>query len=176
MKIENLLLYERGDVVIGDFELAHVGPPSKEAAGEFVEDVAVVGTPMYIPPKVLEHRRMHTHKSDTWSLGVIAWEMVSNSNPWRMHNDEVSLRHLLVTTKNTKKGGFEKEEDMSEELLEFIVGCVYPVDERLTPSETMQLPFFKGLSGDLFPEVEGREDLNEVAQLLVIASNQLLSN
>jgi len=100
----------------------------------------------------------------------MAWEMVTNSNPWRLDNDVISPRVLQETTKNTKKGGFEKAAYMSDDMYEFIVGCVCLVDERLTPSEAMQLPFLKGVSGNLFPENEVREDLREVARLLAIAS------
>jgi len=162
LKLENVLIDQYGNCVISDFGLAYM------ANEDITDNVHVVGTPLYIPPEVLKNQRLHKDKNDMWSLGVVAWEIVSNSNPWRV-DDDLPPKRLFEVTKGTTKGGFEKERNMSDEMFEFIVGCVCPVEERLTPSEAMQLPFFERISfesGELFPEGRGGEDLKDVVELL----------
>ena len=174
LKLENLLMDERGNCVIADFELALWNKKATE--GGFTDNVDVVGTPMYIPPEVIVDRRVHVAKNDMWSVGVVAWEMVSNSNPWRVDPDSISLHRLLETTKKTTKGSFKKEEHMSDEMFEFVTCCVCPVEERLTPTEAMKLDFFKGISfdsNDLFPRDEALDDLEEVKEMLVVYGNRM---
>jgi len=162
LKLENVLLDEYGNCVISDFGLAYL------ADADVTDNVNIVGTPMYIPPEAIKERRVYKSKHDMWSLGVLAWEIVSNGNPWRLDGDLPAKKLFEVTTETTK-GGFEKETYMSDEMYEFIAGCVCPVEERLTPKEAMLLPLFEGIrfeSEALFASGRARGDLKDVAGLL----------
>jgi len=69
----------------------------------------VAGTPMYLPPELSLHRRVSRTKSDLWAVGVIAWELVADSNPWNMDMDAMSERQIMDTTNKTGKlQNFEK--------------------------------------------------------------------
>jgi len=183
LKLENLLMDEYGNCVLSDFGLAHVVPATKEGSEDMViKEVAgrgrlsssaslalIAGTPMCLPPEALTDKRVHLSKNDMWSLGVVACEIVSNTNPWLLDPDAVTTEELLEATKKTEKGGFKKTKNMSNDMYEFIVGCVCPVKARLTPTEAMELPLFKGISFesvDLFPKGCAREDLKEVEAML----------
>ena len=41
-----------------------------------------VGSPYYMPPEALRYNR-YSFKSDIWSLGVIAYEMIYGKLPWK---------------------------------------------------------------------------------------------
>ena len=127
-----------------------------------------IGTPLYIPPEALISRTVHPVKHNMWSLGVVAWEMVSNSYPWWLDHEVVTTRDLMEATKRTTKGGFPKDLNMSDEMYEFIVNGVCPVEERLTPSQATKLPFFEGIDfnhSELFPEGRAMDELKDVEQI-----------
>jgi len=41
-----------------------------------------VGSPYYMPPESLKFNR-YSYKSDVWSIGIIAYEMIYGHLPWK---------------------------------------------------------------------------------------------
>lgn len=96
LKPENILLHSDGFLKITDFGLAlatHAPDPSvsyesmpRPEAFETLKEKRVtnlslvVGTPYYISPEYVEHGTLD-HRSDIYSLGVIAYEMITGRVP-----------------------------------------------------------------------------------------------
>jgi serine/threonine-protein kinase len=75
IKPENVLVEETGRVVITDFGIAR----EKDIDGSRSQHVA--GTPLYIAPELLEGKPIDA-RTDIYSLGVMAWEMLVGEPPW----------------------------------------------------------------------------------------------
>ncbi len=84
MKSGNVMITPEGRVKVLDFGLA---VPSASAASEstrtqLTETGAIVGTPAYMPPEVLRGEPADA-RSDLWGLGIILYEMVVGSRPFK---------------------------------------------------------------------------------------------
>lgn len=75
LKTMNILLDDAETAKIADFGLAGIMKDNKELIGG-------VGTPHYTAPEVLERKR-YGPKVDTYSYGMILWEMATRSIPYR---------------------------------------------------------------------------------------------
>jgi serine/threonine protein kinase len=91
LKPENILLTEHGDVKITDFGIARnlKGPRLTDHGG-------IVGTFAYVAPEYLEHGKIDI-RSDIYSLGVLAYEMITGEAPYNAKN-VVEEMHLRLTT------------------------------------------------------------------------------
>jgi serine/threonine protein kinase len=91
LKPENILLSEQGDVKITDFGIARnlKGPRLTDHGG-------IVGTFAYVSPEYLEHGKVDV-RSDIYSLGVLAYEMITGVPPYSAKNI-VEEMHLRLTT------------------------------------------------------------------------------
>ena len=167
LKPENILVDELGNVVLTDFELAvkyAEGPPSKE-------DVEVVGTPMYIPPEIGQKQLVDIERYDIWSLGVVAWEILCDSNPWGINIWSCSPTDTLSRTNSTTtmpaKG---KPTGMSDVYFDFLKRTICQHSERLSVQEAMDHELFKGKANfsdpqSLFHKVRPHPDLRTLASL-----------
>jgi transcriptional regulator with GAF, ATPase, and Fis domain/tetratricopeptide (TPR) repeat protein len=82
LKPENVLIDDAGTVRIGDFGL--VG----------VEEGQAAGTPHYMPPEVLRRLRVD-RRCDLYSLGVILYELLTDTLPYDGHTaQEIAQKHL----------------------------------------------------------------------------------
>ncbi len=73
IKLENFLLTSSGNLKMIDFGVARYFTP-----GQVHRDA--VGTPYSIAPEVV--RRCHSERSDVWSVGVIAYALLSGKTPF----------------------------------------------------------------------------------------------
>lgn len=69
LKTDNLVLDDRGDLLLTDFGLARF-QNSKSYSGS--------GTPQWQPPETMCIAPLWTTKSDIYSLGMVFWELLSN--------------------------------------------------------------------------------------------------
>src|SRR3954467_625354 len=87
VKPSNVLFTERGRLVLSDFGIARMieGTTLLSQAG------LIVGTPMYMSPEQADGQRV-TGASDLYSLGVIAYEMLTGRPPFMAETPLALLR------------------------------------------------------------------------------------
>ena len=70
-----------------------------------------VGSPLYMPPEALKNN-IYSNKSDIWSIGIMAFEMLHGDTPWqckterelidKMQRIPVKFRDSLQLSDNIK--------------------------------------------------------------------------
>ena len=80
IKPENILLDAKGRVKIADFGLAKLFGPAAPAA-QLTESNQVMGTLHYMAPEQFERPLEVDHRADLYSLGVVAYEMITGQLP-----------------------------------------------------------------------------------------------
>eukprot|EP00520_Triparma_pacifica_P001268 CAMPEP_0118665172 /NCGR_PEP_ID=MMETSP0785-20121206/18472_1 /TAXON_ID=91992 /ORGANISM="Bolidomonas pacifica, Strain CCMP 1866" /LENGTH=537 /DNA_ID=CAMNT_0006559263 /DNA_START=386 /DNA_END=1999 /DNA_ORIENTATION=+ len=142
LKPENILLDSKCNIVVTDFELAREIPDGivKVVDG----DLSLVGTPLYIPPEIGAKKFADVSKYDIWSLGVIAWELVTDVNPWGINVDAMGPHDILQRTNRTSKLDVSvKPPGMSDTYFDFIRSLVCKHSERSTIEVAMSHDLFK---------------------------------
>lgn len=100
LKPGNILLDEQGEPVVGDFGLAK----RQDVSATVTLSGRIIGTPAYMAPEQARGETV-TRAADIWALGVILYELLTGSRPFRgvtvdevkekvVHADPVSLRRL----------------------------------------------------------------------------------
>ena len=62
-----------------------------------------VGTPFYMAPQILAQTK-YSYKCDIWSLGVLFYQLVTGSIPWKLGGNS-GLAELLAQIKEQYKNG-----------------------------------------------------------------------
>ena len=91
IKPENILLNREGDALVADFGVARA---LEAAAGEADESEGsqlgpaslLFGTPAYMAPEQADRAQGTDHRADLYSLGVVAYELLSGAPPFRQRN------------------------------------------------------------------------------------------
>lgn len=98
-----------------------------------------VGSPNYVAPEILEldSNRGYTHSCDLWSIGVLAYALLSAKSPFRRENES-------ETYKAIKKGEYTMIDGVSDEAKDFIRQLLVK-DARQRPSavELRKHPWIK---------------------------------
>ncbi|CAB1110050.1 unnamed protein product [Ectocarpus sp. CCAP 1310/34] len=77
LKAENLLVDSKGRLQLSDFGWAvHAKPPHQHIRR------TMCGTPEYAPPEILARHPEYTKAVDIWSLGVLAFELLTGKTPF----------------------------------------------------------------------------------------------
>ncbi|MFN7973696.1 MAG: serine/threonine-protein kinase [Acidobacteriota bacterium] len=92
LKPGNVMLTADGAVKILDFGLAKV---AGRAADSLTSTGAVMGTVAYMSPEQARGEELDA-RTDVWSLGVIAYEMLSGSPPFGGQTDPAILSRILI--------------------------------------------------------------------------------
>ncbi|KAI0408704.1 Serine/threonine-protein kinase ATG1 [Xylaria palmicola] len=90
---------------LADFGFARVLPSTSLAE-------TLCGSPLYMAPEILRYER-YDAKADLWSVGTVAFEMISGKPPFRANNHVELLRKIEGNNDNIK---FPKEVQVSSDL------------------------------------------------------------
>ena len=87
IKPGNILLTQDGDALVSDFGVAKAlaataGPGESGPDSEVGGSVLVLGTPAYIAPEQATGDSTTDHRADLYSLGVVAYEMLTGATPF----------------------------------------------------------------------------------------------
>ena len=88
IKPANIMLLEGGRVKVTDFSIAHVVDASQTRTG------VILGTPNYMSPEQVSGKRLDG-RSDLFSLGIVLYEMLSGTRPFK--GDSMSAMLYAIT-------------------------------------------------------------------------------
>jgi eukaryotic-like serine/threonine-protein kinase len=92
IKPANLMLTKQGQVKVMDFGLAQVSDRTR-----LTKSGISVGTPAYMSPEQAQGQSAD-RRTDTWSIGVVLYEMVTGKVPFRGENEAAVARAILDVT------------------------------------------------------------------------------
>ncbi|MGB3863381.1 MAG: serine/threonine-protein kinase, partial [Candidatus Aminicenantaceae bacterium] len=112
LKPQNIMIDEKGNAKVMDFGIAR----SVEAAGVTATGM-IIGTPDYISPEQVEGEEAD-QRSDIYALGVILFEMVIGSVPFKGDTAfSVALKHKTKLPSDPRKLNPEISENLSRLIL-----------------------------------------------------------
>jgi len=142
LKPENLLLREKhpthlDQIVICDFGVA------RHLSDGVDLNRTLVGSPGYSAPELQDSQGYKGQPADIWSLGVIAYALLSGTTPFRNKGDDAAG---LLREQMTEKLDFSRTiwNGISEQAKDFITRCckVEP-KERMTAAEALAHPWIQ---------------------------------
>lgn len=137
---------ENEHLKLGDFGLA-----VRCSSGEHMSKM--VGTPKFVAPEVLGED--YSHHADLWSLGVIAFEMLTGCTPW--HGDTCAI--LGQVWDGTPDFSSAEFQGLSSDAKDFIQSLLkWEPEKRLSARRALQHPWLKSqtkanISGAIVPRM-----------------------
>ncbi|KAM6175524.1 ribosomal protein S6 kinase-related protein isoform 2-T2 [Erethizon dorsatum] len=150
VKMENVLLDERGHLKLTDFGLSRYLPQGARA-------YTICGTLQYMAPEVLSGGP-YNHSADWWSLGVLLFSLATGKFPVAAERDHVAMLASVTHCDSEIPVSLKKEFSfLLQELL-----CQNPL-HRLRYLHHFQVhPFFRGVAFD--PELLQKQPVNFVME------------
>ena len=162
LKSANIFLFSDGTAKIGDLNVSKV---AKRGLG-----YTQTGTPYYASPEVWEEKP-YDNKSDIWSLGCVAYEMLTLHPPFRAKNME--QLYNAVIKGQYKKIGNKYSDDMND-----IIDYLLKVNPKERPNcddilkhpvVKKRLEFFQAQAGE-------NEDLDNIDEGVLLRTIRIPKN
>lgn len=144
LKPHNILLSSSGNIKITDFGFVkHLEDNDMSST--------LCGSPLYMAPEVLK-RQKYTSKVDLWSMGIILYEMITDTMPF-MASNPLELLYVIETTK------IKIPENISEECKDLLTSLInINVNDRISYDLYFSHPFFGNFE---FGYVKNTDDSEE---------------
>ncbi|XP_076792338.1 ribosomal protein S6 kinase-related protein isoform X7 [Arvicanthis niloticus] len=150
VKMENILLDERGHLKVTDFGLSR-------RLSQGAQAYTICGTLQYMAPEVLSGGP-YNHTADWWSLGVLLFSLATGKFPVAAERDHVTMLASLTHCESEIPASINQE--LSLLLHELL--CQNPL-HRLRYLHHFQVhPFFRGVAFD--PELLQKQPVNFVME------------
>lgn len=117
LKPQNWLLATEEDVGIAPLKLIDFGLSRRYAAGEVMH--TKVGTPSYVAPEVIGGN--YNEVADIWSLGVVAYAVLSGELPFGGASASGVLREILDCQLKTDGGVWNKVSPLGKEMVHILL-------------------------------------------------------
>ena len=142
LKLENILVDQRGYIKIIDYGLAKMLKDNEEA-------LSFCGTPEYLAPEMVTQQG-HDKAVDWWAIGVLMYEMLIGVTPFFNKNKNM----LLTKIKNSKVIFPDRKKykiDYSDEMADIIMKLLDKdkntrLGSKCDANEILSHPWFSGLN------------------------------
>lgn len=136
IKAGNILATSRGEIKLADFGVARPLSEGREEGGDYA------GSPLYMSPEILHHSG-YDSKTDIWSLGITAIEIVEGRPP---NSDVKTFDALCGRYDRGELPALRPSGMCSEALCEFVASClVYDASKRPSAVELVNSSIFSTL-------------------------------
>lgn len=126
LKPDNILITAEGNLKLTDFGLSYAGAVGRQISS----DERIIGTPDYVSPEVILCQS-HGPTTDYWSLGCIAYELITGIPPFHRDTESMTLEAVIT-------GRYDPIDDCSPELTDFITKLLETDPEKRLGSKGIE--------------------------------------
>jgi predicted Ser/Thr protein kinase/cytoskeletal protein RodZ len=151
VKPANILISRNGAVKMVDFGLAYAGARS----GQLTTTGAIVGTPVYMSPELVNGEETKDRCMDIWAAGVVLYRIITGEFPFSGENVPSTLIDII---QNKEKPAEDLDKTMPSAITDLLHRCLEKDHTKRLPSLTPLI----GAMQDYFFEVGVRDPVDTI--------------